>query len=227
MAVAASAGPVRVNAGEVFSSSLHGISRQGSSQPGLCTASLDPDLVIQHANLEFSRQFGASSADVCGLNFRELVHPSIKTSLMRQFARLTEGKRQLFDTHVVAVRPEEEAFVGSLTAAAVSDETPQVSAVLIFMRSSEEAEDAGVLPARKKLLSDIDARILEGIAAGLSTIHLASRLYLSRQGVEYHVTGLLRKLRVPNRAALVSRAYSMGVLNVGTWPPKVVEDFVK
>ncbi|OEV09635.1 PAS domain-containing protein [Streptomyces nanshensis] len=203
------------------------MSRQGSSQPGLCTASLDPDLVIQHANLEFSRQFGASSADVCGLNFRELVHPSIKTSLMRQFARLTEGKRQLFDTHVVAVRPEEEAFVGSLTAAAVSDETPQVSAVLIFMRSSEEAEDAGVLPARKKLLSDIDARILEGIAAGLSTIHLASRLYLSRQGVEYHVTGLLRKLRVPNRAALVSRAYSMGVLNVGTWPPKVVEDFVK
>lgn len=227
MAVAASAGPVRVNAGEVSSGSLHGISRQGSSQPGLCTASLDPDLVIQHANLEFSRQFGASSADVCGLNFRELVHPSIKTSLMRQFARLTEGKRQLFDTHVVAVRPEEEAFVGSLTAAAVSDETPQVSAVLIFMRSSEEAEDAGVLPARKKLLSDIDARILEGIAAGLSTIHLASRLYLSRQGVEYHVTGLLRKLRVPNRAALVSRAYSMGVLNVGTWPPKVVEDFVK
>lgn len=227
MAVAASAGPVRVNAGEVFSGSVHGIPRPGSSQSGVCTASLDPNLVIQQVNLEFSRQFGASSAEVCGLDFRELVHPSVKTSLMRQFARLLEGKRQLFDTHVVAVRPEEEAFVGSLTAAAVSDDAPQVSAVLIFMRSSEETEDAGVLPARKKLLSDIDARILEGIAAGLSTIHLASRLYLSRQGVEYHVTGLLRKLRVPNRAALVSRAYSMGVLNVGTWPPKVVEDFVK
>ncbi|MET7762685.1 hypothetical protein ABZS71_11825 [Streptomyces sp. NPDC005393] len=41
------------------------------------------------------------------------------------------------------------------------------------------------------------------------------------------MTRLLRKLRVPNRAALVSRAYSMGVLNVGSWPPKVVEDFVK
>lgn len=227
MAVAASTGPVRVNAGEIFPGSVHGNPRQGSSQSGLCTASLDPNLVIQHANLEFSRQFGASSAEVCGLDFRELVHPSVKTSLMRQFARLLEGKRQLFDTHVVAVRPEEEAFVGSLTAAAVSDDAPQVSAVLIFMRSSEETADAGVLPARKKLLSEIDARILEGIAAGLSTIHLASRLYLSRQGVEYHVTGLLRKLRVPNRAALVSRAYSMGVLNVGTWPPKVVEDFVK
>ncbi|NLU76614.1 helix-turn-helix transcriptional regulator [Streptomyces sp. HNM0575] len=191
-------------------------------------ASLDPDLVIQQTNREFSRQFGTPSAEVCGLNFRDLVHPSVKQPLLRQFSGLIEGKRQLFDTHVVAVRPEESAaFVGSLTAAAVSGDSPQVSAVLIFMRASEKAEDVNVLPARKKLLSDIDARILEGIAAGLSTIHLASRLYLSRQGVEYHVTGLLRKLRVPNRAALVSRAYSMGVLNVGTWPPKVVQDFVK
>ncbi|MFJ3823645.1 helix-turn-helix transcriptional regulator, partial [Streptomyces nodosus] len=40
-------------------------------------------------------------------------------------------------------------------------------------------------------------------------------------------TCLLRKLRVPNRAALVSRAYSMGVLKVGVWPPKVVQDFIK
>lgn len=102
-----------------------------------------------------------------------------------------------------------------------------MAAILVLMRSSEGAEDAGVLTNQKKILTEIDARILEGIAAGLSTIPLASRLYLSRQGVEYHVTGLLRKLRVPNRAALVSRAYSMGVLNVGTWPPKVVEDFIK
>lgn len=228
MAATASVGPARVTPGEIRSGGdIHGIPRQSFHQPGLCMASLDPGLVIQQTNREFSRQFGASSAEVCGLNFRDLVHPSVKTPLMRQFSRLIEGKRQLFDTHVVAVRPEESAFVGSLTAAAVSDDSPEVSAVLIFMRSSEESEDADVLPVRKKLLSDIDARILEGIAAGLSTIHLASRLYLSRQGVEYHVTGLLRKLRVPNRAALVSRAYSMGVLNVGTWPPKVVEDFVK
>ncbi|GAA3311370.1 hypothetical protein GCM10020295_80870 [Streptomyces cinereospinus] len=45
--------------------------------------------------------------------------------------------------------------------------------------------------------------------------------------MEYHVTGLLRRLKVPNRAALVSRTYSMGVLKAGTWPPKVVEGFIK
>lgn len=200
---------------------------QRLDQSGLCMASLDPMLTVQQANEEFFRRFGDSSADVCGRNFRDLVHPSVQQPLMRQFSRLVEGKRQRFASHVVAVGPEDSAFAGTLTAAAVSGDTPDVAAILVLMRSSDDSQDAGVVTHRKKILSEIDARILEGIAAGQSTIPLASRLYLSRQGVEYHVTGLLRKLRVPNRAALVSRAYSMGVLNVGTWPPKVVEDFVK
>ncbi|QXE39596.1 PAS domain-containing protein [Streptomyces sp. GMY02] len=190
-------------------------------------ASLDPALTIQQANQEFFRRFGDSSSDLCGRSFRELVHPSVQQPLMRQFSRLVEGKRQRFASHVVALGPEDSAFAGTLTAAAVSGESPDVAAILVLMRSSQDSADAGVLTSQKKILTEIDARILEGIAAGLSTIPLASRLYLSRQGVEYHVTGLLRKLRVPNRAALVSRAYSMGVLNVGTWPPKVVEDFIK
>ena len=228
MTFTASAGSARVTPGDSpAGGGVEGIPGNRPHRSGVCMASLDPSLVIQQTNREFSRQFGTPSAELCGVDFRDLVHPSVKLPLMRQFSRLIEGRRQLFDTHVVAVRPEESAFVGSLTAAAVSGESPQVSAVLIFMRGSEETEETDVLPPRKKLMSDIDAQILEGIAAGLSTIHLASRLYLSRQGVEYHVTGLLRKLRVPNRAALVSRAYSMGVLNVGTWPPKVVRDFVK
>ncbi|HEX3785134.1 MAG TPA: LuxR C-terminal-related transcriptional regulator, partial [Pseudonocardiaceae bacterium] len=67
----------------------------------------------------------------------------------------------------------------------------------------------------------LDARILEGVAAGASTIQLATRLYLSRQGVEYHVGSMLRKLRVSNRAALVSRAYAMGLLVADAWPPRI------
>ncbi|MGO4760878.1 LuxR C-terminal-related transcriptional regulator, partial [Streptomyces sp. 2MCAF27] len=54
-----------------------------------------------------------------------------------------------------------------------------------------------------------------------------SKLYLSRQGIEYHVSSMLRKLKAPNRAALVSRAYSAGMLTVGTWPARVLPDFVK
>ncbi|MFI9046836.1 PAS domain-containing protein [Streptomyces sp. NPDC053427] len=192
-------------------------------------ASLDRDLTVQHVNQEFFGRFGDSSGDVCGRNFRDLLHPSVQQPLMRQFARLVEGKRQRFASHVVAVGSKDSAFVGTLAASAVTGETTHVAGVLVLMDSLEGADSAGteVVTSQKRILTEIDARILEGIAAGVSTIPLASRLYLSRQGVEYHVTGLLRKLRVPNRAALVSRAYSMGVLNVGTWPPKVVDDFIK
>ncbi|MFI9027695.1 LuxR C-terminal-related transcriptional regulator [Streptomyces sp. NPDC053560] len=192
-------------------------------------ASLDRNLTVQQANQEFYRHFGDSSGDVCGRSFRDLMHPSVRQPLMRQFSRLIEGKRHRFASHVVAVGAEDSAFAGTLTASAVTGETPDVAAILVLMHSSDSAEsaDTGLVAGRKKILTEIDARILEGIASGLSTIPLASRLYLSRQGVEYHVTGLLRKLRVPNRAALVSRAYSMGVLNVGAWPPKVVDDFIK
>ncbi|MFF3754939.1 LuxR C-terminal-related transcriptional regulator [Streptomyces sp. NPDC002018] len=227
MAIAALVDSAQLNPSELVPDHQDRGGAEQFDRAGLCMASLDPALTVQQANQEFFLRFGDSSADVCGRSFRELVHPSVQQPLMRQFSRLIEGKRQRFASHVVALGPEDSAFAGTLTAAAVSGDTPDVAAILVLMRSSETTADAGVLTNRKKILTEIDARILEGIAAGLSTIPLASRLYLSRQGVEYHVTGLLRKLRVPNRAALVSRAYSMGVLNVGTWPPKVVEDFIK
>ncbi|WP_312870985.1 LuxR C-terminal-related transcriptional regulator [Streptomyces lonarensis] len=193
-------------------------------------ASLDPQLTVRQASQEFCRRFAdPAGGDVCGRSFPDLVHPSIRQPLVRHFSRLVEGKRQRFVSHVVAVGADDAPFTGTLTASVVSGGTPDSDAIVVSMHSAgdEATENANVLTSQKKLLSEIDARILEGIASGLSTIPLASRLYLSRQGVEYHVTGLLRKLRVPNRAALVSRAYSMGVLNVGAWPPRVVDDFIK
>ncbi|MFF7976291.1 LuxR C-terminal-related transcriptional regulator [Streptomyces sp. NPDC007905] len=191
-------------------------------------ASLDKTLTIQQANQEFFRQFNGSSEDICGRNFRDVVHPSVQQPLVRQFSNLLEGRHQRFVTPVIAVGPgEESAFTVPLTAVAVRGGLPDTTAILVMMPTAGDAEGTRVVPKRKKILSAMDARILEGIAAGVSTVPLAASLYLSRQGVEYHVTCLLRKLKVPNRAALVSRAYSMGVLKVGTWPPEVVDDFVK
>lgn len=85
-------------------------------------------------------------------------------------------------------------------------------------------EDAEVGEFR---LGEVDARILEGIANGESTVRIAGRLFLSRQGVEYHVGAMLRRLGVPNRAALVSKAFSMGLFNVAAWPPRVRPAFVR
>ncbi|MDH6137596.1 DNA-binding CsgD family transcriptional regulator [Kitasatospora sp. MAA4] len=196
-------------------------------QPGLNMACLDRTLTIQEANQEFFRQFGDSFGGLWGRTFCDLVHPSVQQPLLRQFSGLIEGRRDRFATEVIAMGAEGPAFTVPLTAVAVRGGTPDISSILVMMPTGYGSADAGVATSGKKILSEIDARILEGIAAGVSTVPLATRLYLSRQGVEYHVTCLLRKLRVPNRAALVSRAYSMGVLKVGVWPPKVVQDYVK
>ncbi|MEZ3178125.1 helix-turn-helix transcriptional regulator [Streptomyces pimonensis] len=190
-------------------------------------ACLDPALTIQQVNQEFDRRFGNPAEDLCGRPFCDLVHPSVRQPLMRQFSRMLEGRGHRFATEVITV-DEDTAHTLPMTAMAVrGGHIPDVAAILVMLPAADgKSTDSGVVAPRKKLLSEVDARILEGIAAGVSTVPLAARLYLSRQGVEYHVSGLLRKLKVPNRAALVSRAYSMGVLKVGTWPPKVVEDFI-
>ncbi|MFF8732615.1 LuxR C-terminal-related transcriptional regulator [Streptomyces sp. NPDC015171] len=196
-------------------------------QPGLTTACLDRNLALQQANHEFFRRFGGSAPQLVNRSFIDLVHPSVQEPLLRQFAGLTDGRRDRFATEFIAAGPEDTPFRVSLTAFAVRGGTPDVSAIWLMMTVPDDAAEPAMATPRKKILSEVDARILEGIAAGVSTVPLAARLYLSRQGVEYHVTCLFRKLRVPNRAALVSRAYSMGVLKVGTWPPKVAPDFVK
>lgn len=196
----------------------------------LSMARLDHSLTIQQANEEFFWQFGKSAAELCGRTFSDLVHPSVQQPLMRQFSGLTAGRRDRFAADVIAVGPDDATFTVPLTAIMVRGGLPDESSILVMMPNAGTGSadsEAAVSGRNKKLLSPIDARILEGIASGLSTIPLASRLHLSRQGIEYHVTGLLRELRVPNRAALVSRAYSMGVLKVGVWPPKVVPDFIK
>ncbi|MFJ9846837.1 LuxR C-terminal-related transcriptional regulator [Kitasatospora sp. NPDC101155] len=191
-------------------------------------AQLDRALTIRQANDAFFWQFGRSSTDLCGRTFSDLVHPSVQQPLLRQFSGLIEGRRDRFATDVIAVGPHDETFTVPLTAVMVRGGLPDESSILVMMPDGRpESGGSEVVAGQKKLLSEIDAKILEGIAAGVSTVPLAARLYLSRQGVEYHVTCLLRKLRVPNRAALVSRAYSMGVLKVGVWPPKVVESFIK
>jgi len=196
-------------------------------QSGMCLASLDPKVRVMEANGDFFRQFGRSSAEVYGQSFYDLLHPSVREKVEQQFARLTEGRRTRFAERMVALRPKKPAFTGELTGVAVHDENGRVDSIMVLVRPEEFTSDSQVLISRKKIFTAMDARILEGVAAGVSTVQLAAMLYLSRGGVEYHVSTLLRKLKVGNRPALISKAYAMGVFGVGSWPPRVLSDYVK
>ncbi|MFC5291212.1 PAS domain-containing protein [Actinokineospora guangxiensis] len=78
-------------------------------------------------------------------------------------------------------------------------------------------------PEATTVLNDTEASVLAMRAAGSSVAEIASALSMSRRGVDYHLKVLARRLRCPtnNAAALISRAYHLGVLDTGAWPPQV------
>ncbi|MEV0618503.1 LuxR C-terminal-related transcriptional regulator [Nonomuraea sp. NPDC050404] len=193
---------------------------------GICVASLDHATRVIEANLEFTRQLGRSLADIRGVAFCELLHPSIRDKLAQQFTRLTDHHRARFEERVIAVRPDRTVLGGELSGIALHGDAGYVESIMVLVRPDRDQRD-DLLVGRKKLLSSMEARVIEGVAAGVSTVQLASMLYLSRGGVEYHVTTLLRKLKASNRPALISKAYSMGVFRLGSWPPRVLPEFVK
>jgi PAS domain S-box-containing protein len=194
---------------------------------GLSMASLGPDLRIREANGEFARQFDRPVDDVLGRSFYELLHPATKPVLRRHFDRLVDGRRNSFTERMVAVRPGGTVFSGELTGVAVRLGVRRLDSLTLLLRPEKASVGQEAQIERRKLLTELDARILEGIATGKSTVQLATKLYLSRQGVEYHVSTMLRKFKVPNRAALVSRAYSSGILAIGSWPPRVLPEAIQ
>ncbi|MEU8782740.1 LuxR C-terminal-related transcriptional regulator [Streptomyces sp. NPDC048637] len=194
-------------------------------------ASLDASLAIVAADADFFHLFGQDSTEACGRSLYSLLHPSAPGLLNRHFARLAEGHRPRFVERMVGIRGETVPFSGELTGIAVRSVPAQEPSFVVVVRPDDESasltgeDDASA--RRKQLLTELDAQILTGVASGASTVQLAARLYLSRQGVEYHVGLMLRRLKAPNRAALVARAHSMGMLTIGSWPPRVLPEFVK
>ncbi len=201
--------------------------RQGSELADVCIATLDPSLRVLEANGGFLYQLGRSASEVCGQNFGDFVHPSVKQVMVQQLVRLGESRRDRFNDRLVGLRPNDGVFFGDLTGVAVRADSRQVSKIVLLMKPDRVAEPVRSVADRRKVLSELDAKVLEGVAAGISTVQLAAKLYLSRQGIEYHVAAMLRRFKTPNRSALVAKAYSQGILRIGQWPPRVTPEYVR
>jgi PAS domain S-box-containing protein len=204
----------------------NGIFRSFFERSGMCMARLDSGIRLIEANADFSRQFGRSLTELDGSCFCDLLHQDARSKVSQQFTYLLTRQCPRFTEPKVAFHQRDSAvFSGELTGIAVPGDAGRIDSVMVLVRPEKGA--GKVQPSgRKVMLTDMDARILEGVAAGVSTVRLASMLYLSRGGIGYHVNILRRRLKVNNRPALVSKAYSMGLLCQG-WPPRVHPDYMK
>jgi DNA-binding CsgD family transcriptional regulator len=190
-------------------------------------AQLDRRLNLVGANVGFADAFGLPVAALPGHALVDLVHASVREKLTRRLLSLAQGDRSRFTDQIVPF-----AGIGGtsveLTGIAVPNDAGRVDS-LIMLAEPEQASDALVPEpaAARRPLNRTEALVLEGVAAGMSTVQLAARLFLSRGGVEYHVSALMKNFKAANRSEMVSRAYTAGLFSFGSWPPRVIVDFVE
>jgi DNA-binding CsgD family transcriptional regulator len=196
-------------------------------QSGLCMATLDRALCLREANIDFLAQFDRNPQDSYGRPFLALLHPTVRRSIGRDLALLGAGERDRADGKIIAVRQDGALLFGELIAVSVVRSGGEVDAILVLVGQTSRVGKAQAIVQRGVLLTPMDAKILEGVAAGMSTGKLAAVLHMSRGGVEYRITALLRRFKAINRTELASKAYSMGVLNAESWPPLVQSTYVQ
>jgi DNA-binding CsgD family transcriptional regulator len=189
-------------------------------------AQLDLQLRLTGGNTGFAGMFGLPAEELPGYALVDLVHPSVRGKIARRLLSLARGERSRFTDWVVPYAGTTTTSF-ELTGLAVTNDADFVDSLVVLVRQ-EETESAALSSSADSIkpLSRMDALVLEGVAAGMSTVQIAAKLFLSRGGVEYHVSALMKELTAVNRSELVSRAYSAGLFNVGSWPPRVIADFV-
>jgi len=192
-----------------------------ADRPLVGIANLDLALIVRQANEDFLVQCRPDD-EVYGRSIYEFVHAAVRVPLQRQFGRLVDGELDRF----VAPLAQDGPASGELTGTAVKDATNKVAGVTVLIRIDPIPAQRTTRLAAKPVLTPVHAKLLKAIALGASTNQLAGQLHLSRQGVEYHITSLLRKLNVSNRAALVSKAHAMGLLGSDIWPSRLVAEVV-
>ncbi|MFE9934201.1 PAS domain-containing protein [Streptomyces sp. NPDC005533] len=93
------------------------------------------------------------------------------------------------------------------------------SSVLIAIDEVDQFRDQTPTTRASLAVQEIDARILELLAAGHSNSEISFMLRLSRQGLDYRLKLLRVQLDASSRGELVARAYSLGLFSISQWPP--------
>jgi len=179
-------------------------------QPATGLAVLSGDLTVTRANAAFAALFGFSPGMVIGVAAPALFLDAVRDGVRRDLTDLADGRGTAFTGRLVGLR-DGQIFLADVTGRRMSG-----SGLVLVVAPVHTPEPPSPAP-----LDELDARILEGLAAGESTVRIALQLYLSRQAVDYRIGTMVRKLDVGSRAVLVARACAVGLLSPATWPPRV------
>jgi PAS domain S-box-containing protein len=166
---------------------------------------------VMECNRAMSDLFGMTPSELVGQHMLELLSVNKKEPLRKldQVIRQRHLARFEIDVQWTVRDAQQQA---RLVVETVPDEVIVDSPLMITMHPQ-------LLPYPK--LSDRETEILVHAAAGDTTSAIAKAVQLSNDGVNYHLTHLCRSFAVPNRTALIAKAYALGLLRSGTWPPEL------
>lgn len=169
------------------------------------------------ANPAMTAEWGETSGTLRGRNVLELFRPDEETQVLRIAEAVRLGRRSRYPVAVHWQAADGMRRHGELTAEPVSDTADEVPGLLVLLRVLGEEHAPAAEPAEAATPSE--ARILALLAGGATTAQAARGTGLTTDGVTYHLRRLTERWGAANRTELVARAYALGVLTPGVWPP--------
>ncbi|MER5296819.1 PAS domain-containing protein [Streptomyces pharetrae] len=169
------------------------------------------------ANPAMAGECGTTPGRLRGRDVLELFRPQEATQVERIAEALRLRHRSRYQVSVRWRAPGGAERYGELTADPVSDavgDTPMLLVMLRVMGERETADEPGAVR-----VTAVEARILALLAGGATTARAARETGLTADGVTYHLRRLKARWGAANRTELVARAYALGVLVAGVWPP--------
>ena len=168
------------------------------------------------ANPAMATECGTTPGRLRGRDVLELFRPQEATQVERIAEALRLRHRSRYQVSVCWRAPGGVERFGELTADPVSDSVDETPTLLVMLRMLGERERPAVEPVR---VTPVEARILALLAGGATTARAARETGLTSDGVTYHLRRLSARWGAGNRTELVARAYALGVLAPGVWPP--------
>ncbi|MFG2712345.1 helix-turn-helix transcriptional regulator [Streptomyces goshikiensis] len=178
--------------------------------------------LILGANPAFASAWQLQPGKLEGRRLLDLLTPTNDRQLLRLDEALRSRRRSRYPVEV-SWQVRGTARHGRVTVEPVSDPQDDIPRLLVSLTEEPgggRPEPPPQDPANSPSLSPQEARILPLVAAGASGPAVAREVGLTVDGVNYHVTRLCRRLGVPNRPALIARAYVLGLLDPTAWPPR-------
>ncbi|WMD05938.1 PAS domain S-box protein [Streptomyces sp. FXY-T5] len=173
------------------------------------------------ANPAMAAECGTTPGRLRGRDVLDLFSPREATQVERIAEALRLRHRSRYQVSVRWRAPGGVERHGELTADPVSDSAEDTPALLVMLRVEAEPAPSSTAPAGQARVTPMEARILALLAAGATTARTARETALTTDGVTYHLRRLSSRWGASNRTELVARAYALGVLRAGVWPPEV------